>query len=377
MNDILKNEEFLEKLEDRILDKLSDKVVESIISDKDFAPYLGHEEDILEEAIGELETKPSRGKAGVERFLQHKLSASAEEVIEKLRSLSPADKIPSSAGSIDIERTWEGFIEKEKSSKKENIAPAGTTDRLLSDLESEFKVDEKKDIETLFSPSTGIKSSDDIDNKEKIEEKMNSFEDKIVKIIKRGGLDGITNLTEFYDTVDSILRRTEKVNTIGYGPTALTPKERDSLNSRLIDARALSAFNRLSEAAAGELLLSRIRDGKFSLLQVKDGYTTTSRIVFDEGEATLIEYCNTVTAHRFIKVSNFFLFEKLISDFQFSSDKAMEVWEILENRKNITILEHQKLNSEYESKRLNPKERIEEVCKQVEFMSPEFLQAIK
>ena len=206
---------------------------------------------------------------------------------------------------------------------------------------------------------------------------MNSFEDKIVKIIKRGGLDGITNLTEFYDTVDSSLRRTEKVNTIGYGPSKLTPKERDSLNSRLIDARALSAFNRLSEAAAGELLLSRIRDGRFSLLQDKDGYTTTSRIVFDEGEATLIEYCNTATAHRFIKVSNFFLFEKLINDFQFSSDKAMEVWDILENRKNITILEHQKLNSEYESKRLNPKERIKEVCKQVEFMSPEFLQAIK
>jgi hypothetical protein len=343
MNSILKNEEFLEKLEEKILDKLADKVVESITSDKDFAPYLGHEEPTIKES--EVPKLP-REKAGVERFLQHKLSTSAEEISEKLRSLSPLDKLPGSVSSINIERSWEGFVEKEKSAKKKDVAP----------------------------------SQNDLEQESKVTEKMNSFEDKIVKIIERGGLEGITSLTEFYTTVDDILRRTEKVDSSWpWAPAVATPKERDSLHSTIKDARALSAFNSLSEAAAGELLLSRIRNGKFSLLQDKEGFTTTSRLVFDEGEATLVEYYNTTTAHRYIKVTNFFLFEKVISDFQFSSDKAMEVWEILENRKNITILEHQKLNSEFESKRLNPKEIMEEVCEknQVAFMSPEFLQAVQ
>ena len=342
MNSILKNEEFLEKLEEKILNKLADKVVESITSDKDFAPYLGQEEPTIKESES---LKLPKEKAGVERYVEYKLTPSAEEISEKLRSLSPLDKLPGSVSSIDTERSWEGFIEKEKSAKEKDVVPA------RNDLEQESKVAEK----------------------------MNGFEDKIVKIIERGGLEGITNLTEFYDTVDSILRRTENVNAIGYGSFTPTPQERDLLNSRIEDARALSTFNSLSEAAAGELLLSRIRDGKFSLLQDKEGFTTTSRLVFDEGEATLVEYYNTTTAHRYVKVTDFFLFEKIISNFQFSSDKAMEVWEILEKRKNITISEHQKLNSEFESRRLNPKEIVEEVCEknQVAFMSPEFLQAIQ
>lgn len=353
MNTILKNEEFLLKLEERIIDKLADKIVDKVVTDQEFSAYLQEETEVSTSSKNKKDVIYNPlGHTDFKEFLEQISKPDVDDVIAGLRSVGPTDEIPGSVSKF-APKSYSEFVEKKKASNptSDNISDLGVP-KPYSDLD---------------------------DYSRKVEPAMEKFEKSIVTLIEQGRLSDVNNLNEFYDKVDRILTKMRTFNSASFHPgAAASATERDKIHAHLDDARAFSYFSSQSEVMAETLFLNKIKNGEFKLTKEIDGYTTSYHILFDSGEAIIEDYNNTQTGRRELAIKNFILLGKTISGFNLSANKIKEVCEILEEvnpeyTKDIGKIKN--LSGDIESKRHKIKDKKEELLKQeVRFMSPEFLQ---